>query len=109
MLFDVEITPPARRDLVEIFDWLAERSPQGAASWLDAAQRAIERLKTIATKHPIDPRSSRLKIEFRIHTFQTPSGRRYQIVYVVDIAAELVRILRVRGPGRRSVRRRDLS
>ena len=44
MTFTVRELPEAKWDKRHIFEWLFERSLQGAAAWLDAYDRMIERL-----------------------------------------------------------------
>jgi plasmid stabilization system protein ParE len=108
MPYRVEVTDRAQEDIAELFAWLQKRSVQGAATWLDAAQSTIDRLADEALRYVVDPRSKRLGVEFRLCPFQTPHGRIYVVIYSVDGEAKLVRVLRVRGPGQRPVRRRDL-
>jgi len=45
MSFTVRELPKAKQDKRSIFRWLDERSPTGAAAWLDAYDSLIERLK----------------------------------------------------------------
>ena len=108
MPFRVEFSELARRDTTKIFDWIAKRSPQGAVTWLAAEQAAVERLSTDALRYPVDARAARMRLKFRLIRFRTSAGQNYQLVYVVDERLSVVRILRVRGPGQRPVRRRDL-
>jgi plasmid stabilization system protein ParE len=108
MTFHVEVHERAQEDTEEIFRWLKERSIQGAATWLDAAQNAIDRLAVDALRYPVDPRSKQLNADIRLCPFQTPHGRTYLIVYTVDAGATIARVIRIRGPGQRPIRSRDL-
>lgn len=42
MMFRVEVTETAERDVHVILSWLLERSPKGAAAWYQAWEAAIE-------------------------------------------------------------------
>jgi plasmid stabilization system protein ParE len=42
--FTVKILVPAQRDVDRIFDWIKDRSPEGAVRWYDAFLAAAESL-----------------------------------------------------------------
>ena len=103
----VRILPRARGDVDRIFDWLGQRSPQGAASWYEAFAAAVSRVARSADEYPRVPEAShRWTRDVRQAMFKTRRGRRYRIVF--ELTEAEVCILRVRGPGQPPLRRRDL-
>lgn len=77
MKFNVHELPKAKADKRHIFEWLFERSPHGAAAWLDAYDKMIERLGMAADALPLAR-----KVHFALlsilyeqsHPFQNPIG-----------------------------------
>jgi hypothetical protein len=59
-----------------------------------------------AESFPAADEAERLKRDLRYTIFKTKKGRYYRIVF--DFTDVEVRILRVRWPGQRSIRKRDL-
>lgn len=97
MTFAVYELPKALLDKRHIFAWLFERSPQGAAAWLNAYDEMVERLRTAAASLALAQENSELDLETREIMFKTKRGRVYRAVFHLD--GENVFILRVRGPG----------
>ena len=87
----------AQEDIVSIFDWLNERSPEGAAAWLDAYDAMLNSLQQSAHRHAAAPESERLGEQLRQTLFKTRKGRIYRALFVIE--GQDVYILRVRGPG----------
>ncbi len=106
MTFQVRLLTRAQGDADQIYLWLRERSPQGAASWYSALLRKIDDLAVTAMACSVAPEASRLDIELRQAFFKTRRGRTYRLLFVF-VGSE-VRILRVRGPGQRPVTRSDV-
>ncbi len=106
MTYDLRILARAREDVQEIYDWIAERSPEGAQRWLDRFEEATTALQTNPFLAPLAPESKSFDIEVRHTLFRTRSGRPYRAIFTV--VGDEVRILRVRGPGQAPVRPRDL-
>lgn len=48
MSFRIEILPRANHDVQEIYDWIVQRSPDGASNWYGAYASAIQGL----SEHP---------------------------------------------------------
>jgi plasmid stabilization system protein ParE len=107
MKFRVTVSPIARSDADEIFTWLQSYSPAGAAAWLAAFQAAVDGLEEGAMLHGKASEGRTLGRDVREKFFKTRHGRRYRLLY--SIGGNDVRVLRVRGPGQRPVRRRDLK
>jgi plasmid stabilization system protein ParE len=103
----VLVLPRAQRQVREIAQWLAERSAQGAARWLDAYDRTIERLEEQADSCGLAPENEFVAPEIRQMLFKTPKGRTYRTLFT--IAGADVRILAIRGPGQQLVSPQDLT
>ena len=107
MTFTVRELPRAKWDKRHIFVWLFERSPQGAAAWLDAYDQMIERLTTAAESFPAAHENQDIELEVKQVLFKTKRGRIYRAVFHVD--GRDVFILRVRGPGQAPITMDDLA
>jgi plasmid stabilization system protein ParE len=107
MSFAVRILRQAASDAHSIFNWLAARSPHGAARWYAALLSATTSLSTDPLRHGIAPESSAVGHEIRQRFFKTRHGRIYRLLFVV--VADEVRILRIRGPGQPPVTAQELG
>ena len=96
----------AEADVREIFDWLRQRSAQGAEAWLDAYDKMVDRL-TRFVGHGLAPESK--AVDFRVQQvfFKTRRGNVYRSLYYVE--GEDVYILRIRGRGQAQLRPGDLG
>jgi hypothetical protein len=90
-----------------MFEWIAERSLQGALNWSNAMQAALGRLRTnplgCARAEEADDIS---EYDLRQILFKTSRGRTYRIVFIV--AGNQVHVLRIRGPGQAPLTDGDL-
>jgi len=107
MTFTVRELPKARLDKGHIVQWLHDRSPQGAAAWLDAYDQMVERHKVVADALPLAEENQDLGLEVRQLLFKTKRGRVYRAV--LHIRGSEVFILRVRGPGQASITADDVG
>jgi len=96
----------ALTDKVAIFDWLAERSPQGALSWLNAYDNLLLRLEDSASSLARAPEGLRFNRDIREALFKTKYGRVYRVL--CSVKASEVFILRIRRPGQDLVDEQDL-
>src|SRR5438067_13870617 len=96
----------AAADADEIFHWLVQRSVAGAISWYAALLAALDGIASSPDRFPEAPESRPLGCPLRQALFKTRRGRVYRIVFQV-VDTETI-VLRVRGPGQTSLRRRDL-
>ena len=98
MTFKLVMQRRARRDVDQIYEWIAERSRDGAGRWYLAFHAGCQRILDA-------PESFSLAEEFdgthehpvRQFLFKTRRGRTYRGLFVV--VADEVQVLRVRGPG----------
>jgi plasmid stabilization system protein ParE len=95
--FTVRILATAQRDADRIFDWIKDRSPEGALRWYDAFLAAADGLSMNPFTCGIAAESEDLDFEVRQKLFRTRRGGAYRLLFM--IAGEEVHVLRVRGPG----------
>ncbi len=106
MKYRVKALRKAEADVRSIAKYIYERSPQGAAAWLNAYRRARTRLVDNADTCGEADENERFDIEVKQALFKTRRGRVYRLLFtIVDDEA---RILRVRGPGQASVEPEEL-
>jgi toxin ParE1/3/4 len=97
MKFEAVALQRADIDIRRITTWIAERSLQGATSWLDAYELLVQPLETDAASCPVAMEDAECSIPLKQALFGTRHGRTYRAVFT--IVGDQVRILRVRGPG----------
>ena len=97
MPYDVRILPRAEFDVQQIYNWIGERSPEGAHRWWLAFEEAIAGIKQQPSGFALALEAQWIDREIRQLLFKTAHGRYYRAIYV--IVGNEVRILRVRGPG----------
>ncbi len=107
MTYRVQPTAQAEADIDRIFNWLFERSPEGARRWYEAFWDSAERLESFPLSCGVAPESDDFPEEVRQMFFKTRRGRTYRALFV--IRADIVHILCVRGPGERPVRPEDIE
>jgi toxin ParE1/3/4 len=88
----VVFSPEARRDLFQLFDWIAERAGE------DIAAGYIERLEAYCLKFEVAPHRGRRRSDIRPGLRIIGFERRVTIAFVVE--AEAVLILRLYYGGR---------
>ena len=97
MTLKIRILPRAERDVQQIFDFIAGRSPDGALRWWDALQDSAAALVRNPASYSLAPESGMDGYELRQFLFKTRRGRTYRGIFTV-VGSE-IRVLRVRGPG----------
>lgn len=107
MRYRVIVLARARHDVASIYDWIAERTTEGAQRWLEQFEKAAAALEANPFIAPLAPESGSFDIEIRSIAFRTRAGRTYRAVFTV--ADDEVRILRVRGPGQPPLRSADVN
>jgi plasmid stabilization system protein ParE len=101
MNYRVCLSAEARRNLGASRRWIARRSPEGAARWVQAFDRAIDQLERDPFLSPLAPETGSANRELRNIFFQTRRGRRYRAVYYVD--GDTVYITHIRGSGQQLI------
>jgi plasmid stabilization system protein ParE len=107
MIYVVRELTQAKQDKADIAGWLHERSPTGAAAWLDAYDATIERLQNEADSFADAPESKDCKTQIRQALFKTRRGRVYRTLFFIE--GHEVFIARVRGPGQAPIDVHDLA
>jgi len=97
MKFNVIALRRADDDVRHITHWIAQRSPQGADSWLDAYEQLLTRLAEGADSFPAASEDPDCNIPLKHALFGTQHGLTYRAVFT--LIGDEVRILRIRGPG----------
>lgn len=106
MNYTVRILPLAKNDWLSIFNYIAERSPQGARSWEAAYEQALTRLEQNPLICGFAPENHHFDFDLRQILFHTRRGKRYRMVFRVD--QNVVTIYRIRGPGQAPLASGDL-
>jgi plasmid stabilization system protein ParE len=105
--YPVELLVDAQAEADVILEWLRERSPQGAMAWVAALNSAIASLSQNPERHAFAMEAKRLREPIRELFFKTEHGHRYRLLFMIE--DEKVRVLRVRAPGQKPLRRKDIG
>ena len=89
--------PDAEAEFERQFDYICERSPQGANAWADAFDEAIAELGHTADTHGLAPESSDHPFDVFQLMFKTKSGNPYRLLY--EIHGLDVFVVTIRGLG----------
>jgi plasmid stabilization system protein ParE len=98
--YQVVVTARARADAIETFRWIAEESPEAAARWYEALEKAIATLANMPERCPVaEDESEQLGITLR----QLLYGRRrgvYRILFSIERETVTLHYVRhsARGP-----------
>ena len=103
----VHLTFRAERDVDRILDFLVERSPQGAASWVARWNEVLLELSQSANHKPIAPEDEDHENELHHVVFKTRHGKAYRAIFIIQ--SDLVLVTHVRGPGQDIVPPNDVS
>ena len=98
MTFEVVFTDEASFQVLQIQDWIAERSIIGAQSWLAAFRLAVDKLKQRGSGFGFAPESPRFPEPLYQILFRTRRGLTYRALFVVRNST--VHVVSVRGFGR---------
>jgi plasmid stabilization system protein ParE len=104
--FRVRTLRRAAADILSITDYIYERSPQGAAAWVNALVKARSRLSDNAETCGEADENERFDIDLKQSLFKTRRGRVYRLVFT--IVGDEIRILRVRGSGQSPIEPGDI-
>jgi plasmid stabilization system protein ParE len=99
MRYTVEVSRAALADIEEAYQWLFERSPQGAARWFNRLMDATESLRQSPERCRVVPDVEGRGAEVRQLLVGSPPGV-YRVFF--SIHEELVRIHHVRHAARES-------
>jgi plasmid stabilization system protein ParE len=107
MSYAVHILDRAWSDVDCIYDWIAARSPIGAARWYAAFRAATSDLSDDPHRHGFAPEDELVARQVRQRFFKTRRGRVYRLLFVVS--RDEVRVLRIYGPGQAPASAQDVD
>jgi plasmid stabilization system protein ParE len=101
MTYRVVLLDRAQRNVQQIHDWIAQRSPEGAARWFNRFTEALATLDRNPQSCSLAPEDELVDYEIRQLIFRTRKGLPYRALFTI-VGGE-VRVLHVRGPGQNLV------
>ena len=107
MTFDVVFTDEASFQVLQIQEWIAERSVTGAQSWQAAFRLAVEKLKQRGPGFSPAPESPHFPVPLYQILFKTRRGLTYRALFAVRTST--VYVVSVRGFGRDLVGTDDVA
>ena len=78
MPYEVRILPRAEFDVQQIYNWLMERSPEGARRWWLAFDEAVAGINQQPSRFALAPEAQWVDREIRQLLFKTIHGRYYR-------------------------------
>jgi len=92
------MTPTAHSELQSAFLYIHAQAPLNAVRWLKGINKAIESLQDFPTRCGIAPESAYLGETLRHYIFKS-----HRVIFFVDEAEKIVRVLYVRHGNMRAV------
>lgn len=83
MKYEVRALRRAEADVRHITRWIAQRSTQGAFSWLDAYEHLLMRLAESAESFPVAMEDAECHVPLKQALFRTRQGRTYRAVFTI--------------------------
>lgn len=99
MNFSVQLLPRAAADYRHIFNYIAERSPEGAQRWEIALEACLQRVGSNPLIYGLAPEDEHFDFELRQLLFKTQYGLTYRGLYRIEEAEKQVFVLGICGPG----------
>ena len=106
MIYDLLLSARLKQAIEQIIDYLAKRSPQGAAAWCEQWEKVLASLKQNPLQHGLAPESAEYDAEIRQILFKTRRGRKYRALFTV--VGSGVYVIDLRGPSQNLIRRNQL-
>ncbi len=106
MRYRVVITDPADRNFRDHFQWIRERSPQGASAWRTRIIEAVQSLETSPERHSLARESVAFPVEIRC-LLSGKNRSAFRILY--QIKGEEVLVLAIRRPAQDLMQPEDPS
>lgn len=107
MNLKVRVSTRAERDVDAIYDWLADRSPEGALRWYQTYLSALDGLSVTALGSASAPEADLLGIDLRQAFFGTRKGHVYRFLMVLKDGA--IHVVGIRGAGQANATWGDLE
>ena len=99
MTYTVVILPRAENDFAVLYDYIAKRSPQGAAHWVNAFHASLKRLEQNPFLFPLAPESSDSEYDVYQLIFKTRRGNPHRVLFTVRDDHVFIRHIRGYGQG----------
>jgi plasmid stabilization system protein ParE len=96
--YEVVVDKDAADEAMDATAFIAQSSPLNAIRWLERLQRAIESLQSMPNRCGYARENDLLGEKLRQYIYKS-----YRIIFQVDEAAGIVRILHVRHAARRAI------
>jgi plasmid stabilization system protein ParE len=106
MRFRVVITDPADRNFRDHFQWIRQRSTQGANAWRARIIEAVKSLEVSPERHPLARESAAFPVKIRC-LLSGKNRSAFRILY--QIKDNEVRVLAIRRPAQDLLDPEDLS
>lgn len=97
MNYKLVVSDEAEHKANRIYQWLAERSPEGANRWYAAFRAVLHDIERNPRGFGLAPEDELVPEELRQALFKTRKGRTYRAVFM--LFGEEVSVVHVRGPG----------
>jgi hypothetical protein len=107
MKYTALLTDEAQANAQSIYDWLLERSAQGATNWFKALLAGMAEIELQPDAFPLATESFLAANFVREHYFKTRHGRVYRLLFTIK--GSEVHVIYVRGPGQALIERRALA
>jgi plasmid stabilization system protein ParE len=100
--YEVIVTPEAEAGIVSAFEYINDRSPENAAKWLRGLYREIDTLETTPDRCSFARENEYLEGTLRQLLFKS-----HRIIFRVEQAEKIVRVLYVRHGKQKAVGARN--
>lgn len=106
MAYQIIAELESEQDYASMYAYIWKRSEEGAANWKEAFLLGMKRLEANPHACGYAPEEAVFNCGLRQLIFHTKQGLNYRVLYIIN--DEIVRVLRVRGPGQPPLRRDEL-
>jgi plasmid stabilization system protein ParE len=96
--YQVVFLPEARLEALAAADYIANTSPSNAERWYEGLEQVIRRLEAMPRRCPRAPESTFLNDDLRHYLYKS-----HRIIFRVEEADRIVRILHIRHASRRAI------
>jgi plasmid stabilization system protein ParE len=108
MIYRVELTTRAARDLASLYERISAEDSIAAARWFNGVETAIYTLSELPRRCPMAPESKKAKRPLR-NLLYGNKPHIYRAVYEIDEKARVVRIITIRHGAREPAPLEELS
>ena len=98
MVFGIEISAAAERDVIEVLQYISKDSPVMAKKWFDGFVLKLESLRHLPMRNAVIPEARVFQRSIRAAYYKS-----HRIAYEVNPAREIVFIIRVYHGARRPI------